>query len=49
MSTGTENNEANAEVETYIVIFEAQINKCSTLNHDVFFLLKVRFLFHLFF
>ena len=30
MSTGTQNNEANAETEIQLVIFEAKISKCST-------------------
>ena len=30
MPTGTQNNEANAETEIQLVIFEAKISKCST-------------------
>ena len=30
MSTGTQNNEANAETEIQLVIFEAKMSKCST-------------------
>ena len=57
--TGTQTNEANAEIERQPITVEVKIIKCSTiikssfyafhsLNHFVLFLLKDSFLFHIY-
>ena len=48
--TGTQTNEANAEIETQPVTVKERISKFSTsLNHYVLFHLKDNSLFHQFF